>query len=193
MPPKKFHEKDRVEIAIDRFAALENPTEADLNRVSTLAQVEEILEIYRAEGQTMTLDELEAELHDSQRLSKHMAAEGEPRPHGLCDAHAIISGAHPKAARLRAVLAWFKRRIDDPVNGCWLPRNTEAVSQMPEKLRRAVPHSRIHRATYYRWLRTIINMNVIGSDSQLIEVLRQVKARLQAGTIPPNIIPTWTA
>lgn len=148
-PSKKFHEMDRVDRAITDFAAIENPTVSDLNRVRTVAQVEEELDQYRAKGMDMTRAELAQEAHNSARLRKHMTISGDPCPHELCDAHAIVSGAHRLAAPMRAVFAWFKRRIDDPINGCWLPRNTVAQSQMPGHLRRAVPHSRIHRKAYY--------------------------------------------
>jgi len=137
----------------------------------------------------MTPEELEAEKHDSLRLSKHMAAGGDPRPHELCDAHAIISGAHRDAAELRAVLAWFQRRIDDPINGCWLPRNTAAISSMPDWLRKAVPHSRIHRKKYYGWLNDeVISMSLVRTEAQLVEALRFVEHRLQSGTYPPRIM-----
>lgn len=97
----------------------------------------------------MSPEELENEVHNSQRLGEFMAITGEPRPNRLCDPHAIISGGHTLAGELRGILAWFERRIDDPVNGCWLPRNTAAVKSMPRQLQNAVPHSRIHRIKYY--------------------------------------------
>ena len=188
MPKQKFHEMHRVDRAIDNFASIENPTEADLNRVGTVAQVESILDIYRAEGINMSDRELLEEKHVSLRLGKHMTVDGDPRPHELCDAHAIISGAHRDAARLRAVLAWFQRRIDDSINGCWLPKNTKALSFMPDWLRKAVPHSQIHRRKYYSWLQRLINLDTIDTDQKLVETLRFVEHRLQSGTLPSYIM-----
>ncbi|WP_074904118.1 AHH domain-containing protein [Microbulbifer thermotolerans] len=137
----------------------------------------------------MTQKELVQEAHNSARLGKHMGLNGDPRPHNLCDAHAIVSGAHRRAAPMRAVLAWFKRRIDDPINGCWLPRNKEAVSQMPDHLRRAVPHSRIHRKAYYAWISPLINLARISSDEELVRTLASIRHKLQTGTLPQHIIP----
>jgi len=188
MPAKKYFEMDRVDCAIANFASIENPTRADLNRVLTVAQVECELDIYRIEAWGISRDELEAEAHDSQRLGRHMELANDPRPHELCDAHAIVSGAHKEAAGLRAVIAWFKLRIDDPCNGCWLPRSTAAVSQMPTRLRNAVPHSRIHRKKYYRWLERLIDLDIVEDLSDLRNTLRQVETRLQNGSIRPQIM-----
>lgn len=186
---KKLYEMDRVDRAINDFAALDNPSPADLNKVRAVAQVESELDMYRVETLGMSSDELEEETHDSRRLSRFMEVSGDPRPHPLCDAHAIVSGVHKGAAELRAVLAWFQIRIDDPHNGCWLPRNTKALGQMPNRLRNAIPHSRIHRKKYYRWLRTLINMLVTRDREHLARTLKAVETRLQAGTIQSIMEP----
>ena len=47
---KPYAFKDKVEISIDQFAALENPSQSDLNYVKVIAQVEEQLDIYRKNG-----------------------------------------------------------------------------------------------------------------------------------------------
>ena len=185
---KKFYQKDRLDLAIDDFAKLDKPTIADLNRVGTIGQVQERLEAYRTQGQKMSIEELEGEKHNSQRMGALMAASGDPRPHTLCDAHAIISGEHASAAKLRAVLAWFQRRIDDPVNGCWLPRNTAAKAQMPRRLRNAVPHSRIHRKHYYQWLETLVNLPLIKSDKMLVQTLEMIELKLQSSTFPERVM-----
>lgn len=117
---KKQYEKDRLDRAIDEFAALKKATIGDLNCVVVAAQLQEGINKYRADAKGMTMDQLKREAHDSAVLGEHMAALGDPRPHSECDAHAIISGAHDKAGPQRAVLARFMRRIDDPINGCWL-------------------------------------------------------------------------
>lgn len=185
---KKLYEKNRVDRAIDEFASLEKPTISDLNKVGVSEQVQLGIEQYRARGREMLPEDLEAETHNSTLLGQFMELEGDPRPHQLCDAHAIVSGGHTLAARTRAVLAWFQRRIDDPVNGCWLPRNTAAKSQMPKGLKNAVPHSRIHRKKYYRWLNRVLSLTVIKNDAMLVQTLKMIETKLQHGSFPPEIM-----
>ena len=186
--PQYFSQNDKVERAIGNFANIERPTNCDLNHVSVIAQCQERLNDYRARAKDMTPEELEDEEHNSALLGRFMTTSGESRPHPLCDAHAIISGRHTGAARVRAVLAWFQRRIDDPINGCWLPRNTEAKLQIPSYLSNAVAHSRIHRKGYYRWLQNLVNLTTIQSEQGLEEILRMVKHHLQHSTFPCDVM-----
>ena len=79
-------------------------------------------------------------------------------------------------------------RIDDPRNGCWLPCNTKARLHMPRWLQNAVPHSRIHRKSYYRWLGDIINPMLIKNNNDLIQALKMVRMRLQSGRLPRHIL-----
>ena len=78
-------------------------------------------------------------------------------------------------------------RIDDPRNGCWLPSNTAAKIKMPDWLRNAVPHSRIHRKSYYFWLDTVININTIKDTPSMISALRMISMRLQSGALTPSM------
>ncbi|MBB3060063.1 AHH domain-containing protein [Microbulbifer rhizosphaerae] len=185
---KKIHQKDRLDLAIDEFAALEKPTISDLHKVGVIGQVQEGIEAYRAEGRKMSVKALESEEHCSRRLAAFLTAAGDPRPHKLCDAHAIISGRHASAAKLRAVLSWFARRIDDPINGCWLPRNTAAKAHMRGRLRNAVPHSRIHRKHYYQWLETLINIPLIKTNEMLVQTLKMIELKLQTSTFPQRVM-----
>ncbi|WP_430623871.1 AHH domain-containing protein [Marinimicrobium locisalis] len=114
---------------------------------------------------------------------------GDPRPSSRCDAHAIISGGHRRSIVPRGVLAWMKIRIDDPHNGCWLPRDWDDRLHVPRYLRQAIPHRRIHHQHYYEWLGARINPNIIQSSKQLIESLRGARRQLQDGTVPPAVIP----
>ncbi|WP_086929458.1 AHH domain-containing protein [Agarilytica rhodophyticola] len=163
-------------------------SESDLLNVYVTAQVEERIELYRDGAASMSIAELKAEQHDSALLGQYMAAMGDPRPHPLCHAHAMISGGHAKAAVLRLVMAKRGRRIDDFVNGCWLPKNTEAVRKMPGRLNNAVPHSRIHRFQYYRWLSTKINLATIKTTRDLDLALVRSAFALQSGSYPPEIM-----
>jgi hypothetical protein len=187
--PKPFYMKDMVDREIDRFAVQENPTQGDLNRVDVAAQVQYGLDRYRAQALNMTFDDFITEKHRSGRLAKMMARAGEARPSNRCDAHAIVSGGHRFSAVSRAVMAWCGMRIDDPYNGCWLPRCEEDKPHMPPHLRKAVTHNRIHREAYYDWLRMLINRTSIKSIDDLIRVLGMVKMRLQSSALPPRVIP----
>lgn len=52
--------------------------------------------------------------------------------------------------RMFTHLIAMSMRIDDPHNGCWLPNDWEGRPHMPNYLRKAVPHWRIHTDNYYR-------------------------------------------
>lgn len=136
----------------------------------------------------MTIQELETEKHYSSRLAKFLTCTGKPRPHELCEAHAIISGRHANAAKLRAVIAWHKLRIDDPDNGCWLPKNTAALQSMPKSLKRAIPHSRIHRFNYYFWLNQRINLRSTPSRLKISQELKLISKLLQTSTAPEFVM-----
>lgn len=186
----KAYEKTRVDLAIDAFAKIEKPTIADLNRVRAQADVQCKIDAYRLGATNLKPKQLETELHDSERMAQLMAASGDPRPAAAeyCHCHAIVSGGHNEAALVRAVLAWCMMRIDDPRNGCWLPRNTKARMHMPQWLNNAVPHSRIHRGSYYRWLGDVINPILVKNSDDLIKQLKMVRMRLQSGSMPKHIL-----
>lgn len=185
---KPYALKDKVTRSVDAFASLDKPTKSDLNMVKVTAQIESGIEAYRAASIDMELDILKEEAHQSKRLSLFMSNACDPRPHPLCHAHAIVSGAHKYSAELRGMLAWLKVRIDDPDNGCWLPENTAAVAQMPKHLSNAVPHSRIHRFNYYFWLNQLINPFATDEQTKLRNELRMISNRLQSGRQPPYVM-----
>lgn len=185
---KPYALKDKVTRSVDIFASIDNPTQDDLNRVKVIAQIESGIEAYRTAGAQMGADQLEDEAHQSKRLALFMSSSCNPRPHPLCHAHAIVSGAHKYSAELRGMLAWLKVRIDDPDNGCWLPENTAALAHMPKYLSNAVPHSRIHRYNYYFWLNQRINPNTMREQTKLRDELRMIATRLQSGKQPPYVM-----
>ncbi|OZG71831.1 hypothetical protein BTA51_19615 [Hahella sp. CCB-MM4] len=153
-----------VERLLIDFAQKVKPTIADFQRLKTLGP-----------------------LYD--RLARNMRRAGEPRPSKHCDCHAIVSGAHSEAVLVRGVLAWLGMRIDDPHNGCWLPKDWKDRLLMPNHLRNAVPHRRIHHSKYYEWLNQVINADMITTADELIHALRMVRTMLQSGNVPPNVMP----
>ncbi|WP_158658136.1 AHH domain-containing protein [Agarilytica rhodophyticola] len=90
---------------------------------------------------------------------------------------------------LRLLLAWAGIRIDDPFNGCWLPKDWDDRKYMPNYLRHAVPHCRIHHTEYYFWLNNKINPQNIKTPEALINTLRLIRIALQSGSVPPNVMP----
>jgi hypothetical protein len=184
IPVRELITKNRLELSIEKFASLENPTQGDLNAVIVEADLQKKIDDYRKGAQNMDEVELENEAHRSDRLGAFLG----PKPHSECHPHAIVSGGDPRAAAARAVLAWHKMRVDDPFNGCWLPRNTAAVRKMPRWLKGAVPHSRIHRNGYYFWLNSKISLDLIETAKQLKPVLTEVAARLQTCTFPKYVM-----
>ena len=186
----KAYEKTRVDHAIESFAKLEKPSISDLNFVKVQGDVQCGLDQYRCGAARMSSSDLENEKHSSERMASLMASSDDPRPASPehCHCHAMISGSHNEAATVRAVMAWCLMRIDDPRNGCWLPRNAKARPYMPVWLKNAVPHSRIHRNSYYRWLGDLINPMLIKNNDDLIRTLKMVRMRLQSGSIPKHIL-----
>lgn len=184
----KYVELDIVGRAIAALAWMERPTPSAINSIKCTAQVQMGIEKYQAGAQGMTEARLRQEAHESQRLGAYMHATGDMKPHRECDAHAIISGAHDWAAPARLVLAIYDIRIDDPCNGAWLPRNTKAKPHMPAWLRFAVPHSRIHRWEYYRWVNSVVSKINIKNRKHLIAELRTIEFHLQTSTFAPRVM-----
>lgn len=182
----EVYKMTRVDHAVMNFAKIDKPSINDILAVKCVAQVEEGIDYYRACAAEMSNSDLKKEEHNSARLAKHMESSGDPRPASaeLCHCHAIVSGAHKLAAQQRAIMAWCMMRIDDPRNGCWLPRNTAAKARMPRWLRNAVPHSRIHRKSYYFWLDQLININTIKSTEDLLQTMKVIRTRLQSSSLP---------
>ncbi len=174
--------------AINTFASKETPSLLDWNHLKVLSQVQKGLVEYEAQGRGMSFEQLINEVHDSSRLAKHMGANSDPRPSQHCDCHAIIAGKDPRAVPMRALLAWLKVRVDHPVNGAWLPHNTAAKPHMPRHLSKAVPHSRIHRNGYYRWLGTLIDQVRITDDKSLANTLREIRFKLETSSFPSYVM-----
>lgn len=138
---------------------------------------------FRADASGMTFVQLLQEKHSSQRLGKFLRADGHPRPAARWDAHHIISGSHQGAASAREILADIEMRIDDPDNGCWMPK-TKADAR-PTIYPNAIGHNRIHRDLYYQWIyTTILGM---ATDGQVRAFLNTVRTQLLQGNIKPEM------
>ncbi|WP_444997761.1 AHH domain-containing protein [Aliikangiella sp. IMCC44359] len=189
MYPHIKPEHTHVEKLLTDFAKIEKPTTADFAALKTRGKICDYLDRYRLKAAKMTDEALETEKHRSSRLARYMKQAGDPRPSNRCDCHAIVSGNVELAIGARALLAWLKVRIDDPHNGCWLPRDWEDRKYMPNYLRNGVPHKRIHHREYYLWLATRLNQNIVKTPEQLINVLRLLRKALQSGAVPKSVMP----
>jgi len=187
----KAYEKTQVDLAIEEFAKLKKPTAKDINRLRVVAEIQSDLDEYRFEAVRMSNKKLKEEKHLSRILAGRMADASDPKPADNCDCHAIVSGGHRLAAPIRGVMAWCLARIDDPRNGCWLPRSYEDKNSMPKWLRKAVPHQGLHNPRYYQWLDFTIGINVdsIGGLDELIVALKEARTRLQLGTLSKSAWP----
>lgn len=140
---------------------------------------------FRGDASNMTYEALLQEKHSSKILGKHLRADGHPRPAAKWEAHHIVSGEHPDALLSRTVLAddEIKIRIDDPDNGCWMPK-TKADAR-PTIYPNAIGHNRIHRDLYYHWLDN--SLALMATEGQVRAFLNTVRAQLLHGNIRPEM------
>ena len=88
------------------------------------AKMKAFMAQFKSDASCMTFTQLTQEKHSSKRLGDFLRADGHPRPAARWEAHHIISGSSPLAMSARGVLAddEIQIRIDDPDNGCWMPK-----------------------------------------------------------------------
>lgn len=178
-----------VERILIDFAKTNKPTIADFMAFRSRLTIGDYLDRYRAKTSGMSDTELLNDNVDSAQMGRYMRRAGDPSPSPRCDCHHIISGGHKDALLMRLVMVAMSMRVNDPHNGCWLPRDWEDRPHMPNYLRSAVPHQRIHTDNYYIWLSSKINSTVITSPELLINALRVARNSLQSGAVPPNVMP----
>lgn len=153
---------------------------------ANLAKISALLRQYRIDGKVKNGMQLTSENHSSKQLGKFLRANGQPRPGPGWEAHHLISGAHKEAAGARALLASedIKIRIDDPDNGCWMPKTKKDAR--PTIYPNAIPHSRIHRERYYNWIFNLL----FGaqSDLQAGAILNVVRMQILQGNLKDEIL-----
>lgn len=140
---------------------------------------------FRSDASGMSFVQLAQEKHSSRTLGKFLRADGQPRPGAKWEAHHIVSGSHAEAAESRAVLASQENpiRIDDPDNGCWMPK-TKADAR-PTIYPNAIGHNRIHRQLYYQWIYDATVL--LGSEGLVRAFLNTVRTQLLQGNIKPEM------
>ena len=188
-PAEKYYLQTALDRAIDNFGKKHNSDQlryqlAEEAYIGVIASIQAGLEKYRQAAAKMGSKDIRGEEHNSKRLGEHLRATGKAKPDDRCDAHAIVSGAHKYAALGRAMLARHKIRIDDPDNGCWLPRRSKDTPHWA--FPKAIPHSRIHRFNYYFHVWNVIRNTK--NEPTLRFALQRIGARLQDGTLPKNVM-----
>jgi len=149
-------------------------------KLRSIIEAKKAVHEYRLYAKKMKNREFRKERHVPPRLGKHMSVSGMPKPSPDFEAHAIISGASQHAIAARAILARYKIRIDDPVNGVWLPNFLRNIpnNRMPN----APAHRTIHTVQYY------LNLNQVlfglTSKDDLVDVLSKIRNRLTEGKFP---------
>ncbi len=164
-----------------------------VNYITCLASVNAQIMNYRKAGQDWRTKQFTAENGDSAKLGRNLTLAGKANPYATrggqaaqvpnrVEARHIIpasDGRFEKAIVLRARLGRAKIRIDDPDNGVWLPKGKR--DRLPG-YSNAVPHRRIHREGYYRFLSNIF---LTERNKTMFRVkLNAVAASLKTGDVP---------
>ncbi len=109
----------------------------------------------------------------SRALGRALEAAGHTRPSGSA-AHHIVAGTAPGAARARAVLRGFGIRINDEVNGVFLP----ASRASPNPTGAAV-HSTLHTGAYYHRVNQMLAAATTRAEAEA--VLAAIRRSLLSG------------
>lgn len=182
--PFNVLDKAKSESMSDKDFEVFNRVEKRVTAASK-AKMNSFMAQFRADAANMTFAQLTQEKHSSKRLGDFLRADGHPRPAARWDAHHIVSGKHVDAMQSRALLADedIQIRIDDPDNGCWMPK-TKADAR-PTIYPNAIGHNRIHRELYYQWIyNAIFSMS---SSGQVRAFLNTVRMQLLQGNIKPEM------
>lgn len=141
--------------------------------------IKEALNIYIRESQNMSMEALIKEEHNSRRLGEFLACQGYTRPGDEFEAHALVSGGHPRAAVAREIIAEFKIRIDEPTNGLWLPNFKRNLGRNPDY---SNAHRPVHKKVYYLNITACLEQSM--SPIHARAILRRVAQGLVIGDFP---------
>ena len=180
--PFNVLDKAKSESMSDKDFSTFNRVEKRVTAASK-ARLNAFMAQFRVDANNMGFTQLANEKHSSKRLGDFLRADGHPRPAARWDAHHIISGSSHLAMASRAILADIKMRIDDPDNGCWMPK-TKADAR-PTIYPNAIGHNRIHRKLYYIWIENSIQL--MTTQGQVRAFLNMVRMQLLQGNIRPEM------
>lgn len=182
--PFNVLDKAKSESMSDKDFEVFNRVEKRVARAAS-AKMKVFMAQFRNGATGMSFVELFQEKHSSSRLGLHLRIDNQPRPGARWEAHHIVSGDHKEAIPSREILADddIKIRIDDPDNGCWMPK-TKADAR-PTMYPNAIGHNRIHRQRYYDWIYRV--MEPMETEGQVRAFLNTVRAQLLEGNIKPEM------
>lgn len=155
-------------------------------RISTLAQIQQRLEDYRKQAETMTRKELRDEKHHpARKLSNNLRAAGRPRPSKNHVAHHIVmgKGRTQGMADARLLMYLYKIRINDPDNGSWMPRDIKDKGHwsMPN----CPAHAEIHGHNYETWVFALTQTAM--NEKTFRATLTRIRNLLRDGRQPKQI------
>ncbi|MBH0001128.1 AHH domain-containing protein [Pseudoalteromonas sp. NSLLW24] len=194
---KEFHNK-RIAQKGPTSEELKNKMARDFNhlqkekeRIRAHARLQTDLKEYRELSASSTVTQLKQEKHHpTQKLARHLAAIGEPKPTKLHEAHHIIcgTGQYQSANMLQTRLNLHLHGvgINDPINGVWLinfEKNKEQNWDSPA----SPPHRKLHRYNYETWINTNFG-NAATPKALFLNRLRTVKVKIKTGTVPAGLL-----
>lgn len=139
----------------------------------------EALNNYIRESQSMSMEAMIKEEHNSRRLGDFLSCQGYTRPGDEFEAHALVSGGNPRAAVAREIIAQYKIRIDEPTNGLWLPNFKRNLGQNPDY---SNAHRPVHKKVYYLNITACLEQAMNPMHARVI--LRRVAQGLITGDFP---------
>jgi len=147
------------------------------NKMKLIGDLEARTKRIRTDNKVMDEREERWKKHNSTRLGLNMRLAGKARPDANCQAHAIVAGADPLAAAMRAMLIVVGIWIDDAINGVWLP-NYE-INHPHWAMKNAVCHTWLNYDGYHLWLHNDIFTSSFVSDIKISDekiVIKKLKS-----------------
>lgn len=138
------------------------------------------LEIYRKQGKVLSTEELTSDKGKDGLLRRYMRAKNMGFQPSGTHAHHIVSRGHDYASPSRRRLAKHKIRIDDPVNGVFLPGKKMYVDLSGKKGCK-VNHNEIHTNEYYINVRNYLSRSAAEDYKSMCDALKEIALRLDKG------------
>ena len=161
--------------------------------LETLASIQCKLDEYREQGREATkgtvadrektVNVLKNEAHHpSSKLEILMIANGNPKPSPSLSAHHIVAGKGRVQATYQARVHMHVRgiRINDPDNGCWLPKTKKDTPHW------TMPDALSHRQNHTKYYELGVSRVVISqrTESAIRSKLRYIAKLLQSNKFP---------
>lgn len=164
----------------DLRSQLDNPTaisskekrfiEMECARLNALARMQSRLNTYRQKHRESKRADKLAESNksgNSTTLGDYLTASGTFRPNRDWQAHHIVCAKHSShmSSRLKLFAAGGNIGINDPRNGCWLPRKSQFAKGTLYP--RAVGHSYIHTDAYAEFVDNELDKVLMGEAREV--------------------------